>query len=339
MNLFEELSQLPEALLHLADAYQTGDGQELLRLPAPVRPVLVGMGASYHAAWIGSLMLRRAGIYCLHEEAGDALNYQPLLLRQSAPLVYISQSGSSGEVQPLVEQLPDPSMLVAITNQPESPLARRAGLLLPMTAGEETLIASKTYVNTLALLWLIAQRWSQADMPSSFDAVRRLADRADAIRREREQPIARLEAVFAAAKRVVFLGHGPHAASARQAAMTLSEWPKLACHSYGIGAYRHGFIETIDPSVAVILFTPPGKTRASAVALGKELAGYGAAVQRIENGQVLGLDEPAEQANPVDEYLSPILDMLPIQWFAEAAARKRLDVPGFRYLTKVVSKL
>ena len=78
--------------------------------------------------------------------------------------------------------------------------------------------------------------------------------------------------------------------------------------------------------------------RESALALGEELRGYGASVLRIENGEVLGLDDPPVE-RPVDEYLSPMLDAVPVQLFAESAARKRLENPGFRYISKVVKKI
>jgi fructoselysine-6-P-deglycase FrlB-like protein len=284
-------------------------------------------------------MLRRFGIASQHEEASDVLHYPSCLPRDTTPVIYISQSGDSAEVQPLVDQLTDSTQLIAITNNPSSLLSRKSGLLLPMVAGEEMLIASKTYVNTLALLWLVAQRWSAAPMDNAFDALRCLGERADAMRRAPELAVEKLDALFSASKRVVFLGHGPHAASARQAAMTLSEWPKLPCYAFGVGAYRHGFIETADPSTGVILFTPPGRSRASALALAHDLASYGARVLCIENGQVLNLNEEPASQPPVDEFLSPILDILPVQWYAEAAARLHLPTLGFRYLSKVVSKL
>src|SRR5574338_897965 len=99
-ELIKELLQIPSALLDLVNLYEKGEWREKLRLPAPERPLLVGMGASYHAAWIGSLLLRRTGIASLHEEASEVIQYQRALPRLCAPLIYISQSGSSGEVQP-----------------------------------------------------------------------------------------------------------------------------------------------------------------------------------------------------------------------------------------------
>lgn len=339
MELFDELAQIPAVLMDVARYYATEEGRGRLALPVPTRPLLVGMGASYQAAWIGALMLRRAGIPAQYEEATDVLNYQPHLSDHYAPLIYLSQSGSSGEIQPILERYPHKDQRIAVTNQPDSLLGQQAGTVLPILAGEEAYIAGKTYLNSLAVLWLVAQSWSGHALSGATESLRQIAARADELLRRREEAVGRLQRIFDACQSVAFLGHGPHAATARQAAMNLSEWPKLAVHYYGVGAYRHGFIEAVDASAGMIFFTPPGPTRASTLALAQEVQRYGAQVLRIENGQVLALDEPTGAAAPPDEMLSPLLDMLPIYWFAEAAARRRLPQPGFRYITKVVSNL
>ena len=337
-ELITELLQIPTAMRDLVDLYERGSGKARLNLPALERPLLVGMGASYHAAWIGSLMLRHAGILSVHEEASEVIQYQRALPARASPLIYISQSGSSGEVQPFIDLYGKQGQVIGITNDLASPLGAQADHVLPMAAGAETLIAGKTYANTLALLWLMAQKWAGADLAGALDQLRRLADKIEAIQARRAQVVERLEPVFKSASRVVFLGSGPHAASARQAAMTLSEWPKIACLSFGIGAYRHGFIESAGRDTAVVLFSASGPGRKSTLALGEELRGYGATVLRIENGEVLGMDAPAV-TDPVDSFLSPVLDMVPVQLFAEVAARKRLETPGFRYISKVVTKI
>lgn len=333
MELMGELLELPQALRSTADWAADGG---LAQAAPPSRPLLTGMGASFHAAWIGALMLRRVGIAANYEEASDVLLYSHALLEEIDLLVYLSQSGSSAEVQPMRALLPEPARWLALTNDLTSPLARHAGLALPLNAGQEQWIASKTFANTLALLWLLAQRWGGAPLEPALDTIRRLADRAAQIQQGAGAAVERLDGLFAAAQRVVFLGHGPHAATARQAAMTLSEWPKRAAYSHGIGAYRHGFIESAEEGSAVLLFSAPGPAHDSTLALGRELRSYGVQVLRIENGLLLELDAPPA-AQPVDEFLSPILDMLPLQLFAEADARRRLETPGFRYIQKVVT--
>ena len=340
VDLFSELNQQPQAFHDLVSYYAEGHG--LNDLPANAHQdgiVLTGMGASYHAAWIGAFHLNNLGVPALAIEATDLLNYAPLLPGRSGLLVYISQSGTSGEVQPLLDQLDPKTCLVAVTNNPESDLAARAKVVLPMLAGNEELIASKTYINTLAILWLMARRIGEVYDGKEMDALRWTAERVERIVEAVLPDAERLLAAFPAQSSLIFLGHGPHAATSRHSAMVMSEWAKLSALSAGIGAFRHGFIEAVNPSLGVLVFAPPGRTVNSALGLARELEEYGAHVLLVENGCLRCLNEPEPAHLPVDEFLSPILDILPIQYYAEVMRRALGLEPGFRYISKVVRRL
>lgn len=338
MELIGELEQIPAALKDLVSFY-AGPGKQDLQLPVPQQVLLTGMGASFHASAIGAFMFQHAGIASCALDASDILFSSSYNLQPFQSIIYISQSGSSGEIKPFIEKCPDPRRLIGITNSAASLLAHKAGQVLPMVAGDEAWIASKTYVNSLAILWLLAKSWSRQDPAEGLESLLLVADHIARLQQNIVDALAYLEEAFATAHRVVFLGHGPHAVTARQASMTLSEWPKLTSQSYSLGAFRHGFIETVDAHTAVFIVAPPGPTQPSALALAEELTGYGAPVTLIENGVLHAPGQPARPAPCPHELLSPILDIIPIQLFAEASARKRLDQPGFRYISKVVSRL
>jgi glucosamine--fructose-6-phosphate aminotransferase (isomerizing) len=337
-TLLDELMQIPAALRDLTLFYRSG-GAGLLRTPPPGHVLLTGMGASYHAAAIGAFMLRQAGIDAVATEAADLLYAFPRDLKCFDKLLYISQSGGSGEIRPFLESLPDPLLLTALTNSPDSELARGAGRVLPLTAGEENWIASKTYINALATLWLQSRLWGGLSLPTALEELDRLAVDIERVQSGCTPVLEHMEAAFSNHPRLIFLGGGPHALTAREAAMTLSEWPKLSSQWYSLGSFRHGFIETVDEGSAIYLFAPAGPTRNSALALARELNGYGAATTFIEYGLLRSPQEiPASDCGP-HELLSPILDILPVQLYAEAAARKFFAKPGFRYLSKVVVNL
>ncbi len=71
-----------------------------------------------------------------------------------------------------------------------------------------------------------------------------------------------------------------------------------------------------------------------------ELAGYGARVLIVERGRTRAAGEPAgAAAADTDEFLAPMLDVIPAQLFADALARKLGVGPGFRYIGKVTTQL
>ena len=337
--LFDELSAQPQGLRDMANFYR--EHPNILDFPStqPDRPwVLTGMGASYHAAWIGALAFGSFGIPVQAIETVDLIHYSRLP-EKGGWTVYVSQSGSSGEVNPFFERFPNRPALIALTNTPDSELAHLAGRLLPMCAGDETLIASKTFVNSVGILWMLARRVSGSWDGSEIGKLDDLAARADKIFAVATAIRERFSAFYDPAFPLLFLGHGPHAATARQAAMGMSEWAKVPALHAGMGAFRHGFIESIRPGLRVVVFAPPGVTQPSAHGLAAELNEYGAKVLLIENGQIRDLDQTPTSEPGVDEFLSPILDILPVQIAADWLVQTSGMEPGFRYISKVVRQL
>ena len=107
MNAFaQELREQPDALRRCIAAYEA-DPALLDALPAAAQPVLVGMGASYHASLIASAYAHSLNIPALALESADALNYGGALLTTGRPLVFVSQSGKSAEVAPTLRLMPD----------------------------------------------------------------------------------------------------------------------------------------------------------------------------------------------------------------------------------------
>ncbi len=337
--LLSEIHAQPDALRRIIQVYLDGESPLApLSLPPESLLILTGMGASFHAAWSAALHLNSLRIPAFAVEAVDLLNFGSALLQPANQLVYISQSGASAEVEPIVRSVGDRTPLIAVTNQADSPLGRAAQTVIPLHAGVETTIASKTYVNSLAILWLLARQWGGAPDGGERSTLIAVADALDALLASADSIAASWLDALQDAESLVFLGHGPHAATARHAAMTLSEVAKVSASSASIGAFRHGFIEAAQARMGVVVFTGSGAGAASADTLARELQGYGATVVMVRDGRHRRPGQTPDET-AVDEFLSPILDVVPIQLFADALARSRGIAEGFRYIGKVIHRL
>lgn len=350
---YAEIMEQASTLERLVDAYAAPElRQRLARTPAGPRPALVGMGASFHSAEIMAQQANRMGVPARAFEASEALYAgDGAALAQAAPLVYISQSGASGEIEPLLAGLPAPVQLIGVTNHLDSPLARGAAVVLPLLAGEEKTVAAKTYLNSLAVLWLLARHWAGTLDDSAFTALRGAAGRMGGLLAEGPAVADQWLAALEPAQTLVFVGAGPQAVTARQSAMMVMEWLKVPALSFSLGAFRHGPIEIAQPGLGVVVFAAPGPAYASSHRLAQELAGYGAAVLLVENGatRTTGAPGPARTAGgPAGEGsadgrdladgLAPLLDVVPVQLFVEALARRRGLAPRFRHIQKVVTE-
>jgi glucosamine--fructose-6-phosphate aminotransferase (isomerizing) len=335
ITILDELYQQPQALRDMIGHYRGAGGDSLRALgPRPALPIFTGLGASYHAAWIAVLHLQHLGFPALCIETSDLVNYAPALLREGATVVCISQSGASGEVVALAERMPAGARLIAITNTLASELGRAAGLTLPLVAGAETLIASKTLTNTIALVWLLVRQWGGIADGHELDSLEKVAARVEE-RLSDPRGVDRLMQTLDPDGGLMFVGHGPHAATARHASMMLAEWPKLPSQAFGLAAFRHGFIEAVRPGLGVIALAS-GSQRASVERLADELTEYGARVLLIEAGEVRDVGDAVPASPTGDEFLAPILDIATVQMLAVRLAEERGVEPGFRHISKIV---
>ena len=334
-----EIRQQPEALYALA-AFYADAGQVRLQAAAHhlTAPLLTGMGASYHAAATMMPYWHHLGIGGMVMEATDVINYGDWQRRHTNTVIYLSQSGASAEVRPLVEGLNADHRLIGVTNDEASPLAEQSTIVLPLHAGQETLVACKTHVNSLALLWLLGRHAAGCVDGHEIAILDTVADHIAALLARETAISAQWMDALAGAERLIFVGHGPHAVTARHCAMMAAEWAKRAALSLSVGALRHGFIEIVQPGDGIVVFAPPGAGAASARALATELAGYGARVLVIAQGETYTAGD-APPAIGEEDWLSPLLDVIPAQLFVHALAAASGVPRGFQRIRKVTTQL
>lgn len=337
---YTDIQQQPEALRQCAAFYQQ-PGAAMLpgKLQQPERVLLTGMGASYHAALWASYLLQARGVWAIALQTSDLIHYSHSLLDGVDRVVFVSQSGTSAEVLPFIAMLPGSVELIAVTNDPQSPLAGSARVVLPLMAGSEASVATRTYLNSLGCLWLLAQAWHHGYDEQDYRVLLQLADQVEQLLKRADSLVAAWLEALSSAKRLCFLGHGPHMITAWQAAMMLGEWAKQPSLGTSIGAFRHGLIEIVDADAGVVILGSGGATNASSEALAHELRSYGARVLSVVEGEVAAADGSGPVTRAFDEMLGPFLDVIPAQLFAEALARQLGIAPGFRHISKVVQRL
>ncbi len=160
-DLLEEISQQPAALSGLRKFYASPGAipAKGLRSLAPHWPptvVFTGMGSSLFAAYPAQAYLTEQGVRALVWETAELVHHHLKVLRPDTLLVVVSQSGQTAEVLRLLESLPAKARVLAVTNVEASPLAKRANLLLPLMAGGQVAVSTKTYTCSVAVLMYLA---------------------------------------------------------------------------------------------------------------------------------------------------------------------------------------
>src|SRR3990172_6102836 len=159
----DDILSQPEALsaaLGGFDAETLGSTVRRIETGAIDRIVVTGMGGSYFAGYPAWLLLAAAGSPAWWVEASELVHHVPALVTPKTLLWILSQSGRSAEIRALLDLVRQakraPACILATTNDGDGPLAQQADLTLLLNAGSEHTVATRTFLNTLAVTQLAA---------------------------------------------------------------------------------------------------------------------------------------------------------------------------------------
>jgi glutamine---fructose-6-phosphate transaminase (isomerizing) len=254
-----------------------------LRIAKPKGFVIVARGSSDHAA------LYAKYLFGARNHMMVALAAPSLFTSYGSPpsldgqcVIGISQSGASPDVIAVIaEAARQGCVTVAVTNEPDSPLAQAAELVLPLGAGPERSVpASKTYVASLLALALISQA---LDPDASFEAALGQVPPALAAALEQDGELDRL-APMLLGPRAIVLGRGFNFSTAEEIALKLTETSYVLARAWSVADFEHGPIAVVEPGFAVVLVDGRGLVSADMESIGRRLADHGCRVIRLLDG-------------------------------------------------------
>jgi glucosamine--fructose-6-phosphate aminotransferase (isomerizing) len=332
--LEDELREQPAALARLLER-QAGAATEIATIFArdDVRYILIASrGSSSNAARYAQYLLGRAhrvpvmfatpSLYTVYE--------QPPRLA-GAVVVGISQSGASPDVASvLAEARRQGRPTIALTNAPDSPLAREADAVLLLEAGEERAVAAtKTYMNSLGAVALL---FSASDTPDARKQLELMPGvLADQIGLSFGTEPSFAE--YADAVGATVVARGVNYGTGYEVALKIRELSGLVVEAYSPADLMHGPIAAIQPGWPVLVVAPSGPARPSVEELAVPLRERGARLLAISD--VAAVLRRAQTRLPlvprVPEWLSPLTAAIPGQVTAFRLAQLRgrdVDAPA-----------
>ena len=341
--LGREIHEQPQAMQRLLDR----ETEHVGRLAAALRgrfdyAVIAARGSSDNAARYAQYL------WGAHNRLPIALATPSLFTLYGRPprldgalVVGISQSGQSPDIVAVVaEGRRQGRPALAITNEPDSPLAAAAGhTLLLHTGPEQAVAATKTYTASLAALALFscqlagdAERLAQLQrMPAFLDEVL-AAVRGVLPRVERYRTM----------EHCVVIGRGYNYATAFEIALKIKELTRLVAEPYSSADFRHGPIAMVCPGFPVLAVAPSGAVAGDIHDLVDTLRGLDAELLLISDDPALLAHAQLPMPLPagLPEWLTPLAAVLPGQLFSLALAEARgLDPDRPAGLTKVTETL
>jgi glucosamine--fructose-6-phosphate aminotransferase (isomerizing) len=336
-----ELREQPAALARLLER----QGPRVDELAAALRAddiryiLIASRGSSSNAARYAQYLLGRAhrvpvmfatpSLYTIYE--------QPPRL-DGAVVVGISQSGASPDVGAVLSEARRQGRpTLALTNDPDSPLAQKADAVMPLEAGEEHAVAAtKTYINSLgAIALLFTALANDPAARAELEAMPATLERQVELSLETEPPLAEYGDAIGA----TVVGRGVNYGTAFEIALKIRELSGLVTEAYSPADLMHGPIAAIQPGWPVLVVAPSGPARPSVEELAVPLLERG--VRLLAVSDVDAVLRRAHTKLPlvrhVPEWLSPLTAVVPGQVAAMGLTRLRgrdLDSPvGLKKVT------
>ncbi|NDJ16428.1 glutamine--fructose-6-phosphate transaminase (isomerizing) [Myxacorys almedinensis] len=321
---------------------------------------IVACGTSWHAGLVGKYLLEQlAGVTTTVHYASEC-RYAPPPIAPNTLIIGVTQSGETADTLAALEMEKkrrsgfdqNPELLprlLGITNRPESSLGNLVASIIDTHAGIEIgVAATKTFVAQVMAFYALAidltyrrQAKSPEQLEQMLVGLRQLPAHMELVLESQERYIEELAHDFAETQDFIFLGRGINFPIALEGALKLKEISYIHAEGYPAGEMKHGPIALLDAKVPVVTIAMPGSVFEKVLSNAQEA--------RARDARLIGVTPMDEQdaadtfdtlipVPHIDEMLSPILTVIPLQLLAyHIAARRGLDVDQPRNLAKSVT--
>ena len=321
MSLHSEILEQPERLEKLLGAQRKH--VEKIAQEIKARDIqyvfLAARGTSDNAGRYANYLLGAMNGLPLALAAPSLFTYyhQPPRLK-GALVVGVSQSGQSPDIVSVLEEgRRQGCATLAITNAPDSPLAKSADFLLDIQAGPELAVAAtKTYTSELLTIAMLSAalsgdeaRWNELAQVSGW--IRDVLEQDDAIHQAAQR--------YRYMQQCVVLGRGYNYATAFEWALKLKELTYVEAEPYSSADFQHGPIALVAKGFPVLAIVANGKVSGTMMELlhhlKEDLFAELVVVSNVSESLLLA-EVPISIPIETPEWLTPLIGIIPAQLFA-----------------------
>jgi glucosamine--fructose-6-phosphate aminotransferase (isomerizing) len=331
-NMFREAAEAADAVARQEEAAaEAGRIGAALRKRSPSVVITCARGSSDHAATYAKYAIEtRIGVPVASAAPSVASVYASRLRAQGAVCIAISQSGRSPDLLATVSSLKEAgACVIALVNDPHSPLAGMADEVFGLAAGpEQSVAATKSFITSLAAIARVVSEWS------NDDALRADLDELPSLLRQAWQlDWSPLVESLEGATDLYVLGRGIGLGIAQEAALKLKETSQLHAEAFSTAELRHGPMALVREGFQALMFAQSDETGRTVGETASALAERGASVILAGADAAGALSLPSIRCPPL---LEPIAQIQSFYRAANALALARgLDPDRPPHLAKV----
>ena len=312
------------------------------------RVVLTGCGTAFHAAMVGEHLIEHLAHIPAEVEFASEFRYRNMPLPKDVLVFALSQSGETADTLAAVrESKRKGHRTLGICNNVASTIARESDGGVYMHAGTEIgVAATKSFTSQCTVLTLVAflmgriRHLSSSQGLRMIDELEALPDKVREILKLNDQ-IREIAIKYAHSQSMMFLGRQFNYPAALEGALKMKEISYIHASGHPSAELKHGIIALITPELPSVFIAPEDSVFEKNLSNIEEV--------KARKGPVIGIGSEGSRRLEVlcddsiliprcPDYLSPILNAVPLQLLAyHAAVALGCDVDKPRNLAKSVT--
>jgi len=313
------------------------------------RIIIQACGTSWHAGYIGKYLLEDIARVHTEVDISSEFRYRNPVVNGETLVIAISQSGETADTLAGIREAKAKFLKVlSIVNVLGSTIARESDGVIYINAGPEIGVAStkaftaQVFNVYMFTLYLARLKWTiqkeemlkrLSELEGLPDAIERILKRDDVIRGIAER--------FKDKKHFIFLGRGINYPTALEGALKLKEISYIHATGYPAGELKHGPLALVDESMPVVAIATRSSVYEKMLNNLEEVKSRGGVVISVVtegDERAKAVSDYTIEVPEVPEYLSPIVNVVPLQLLAyHIAALNGRDVDKPRNLAKSVT--
>jgi glucosamine--fructose-6-phosphate aminotransferase (isomerizing) len=303
--------------------------------------LVTGCGSTHYVSLSAAAILRRSGMSAWAYPAAEIVHFPEMLPHGETNLLAISRSGTTTETLWAVEQFRKLYLtgeVVAITTQPDAPLAKSADYLLAAEDAKELSVAqTRSFTSMLILSQCLAG--ALAGDSGLVDRLQKLPTALDAfMARYNNLPLELGQ--DDSFQRFFFLGGGPNYGLACEAMLKTKEMTRAWAEAFHPLEFRHGPMSVVNDQTLIVCLVSDSEQEAEARVL-RDMQKLGARIlvltEDVSKTDWSGIDYVVELQSGLNEWERGALYLPFIHWMVYyRTLAKGLDPDQPANLTAVV---
>lgn len=220
--------------------------------------------------------------------------------------IAISQSGASIDTLAVLDTAKKAGALtVAVTNSPDSPLAKMAHYHIYLSAGEEkSVAATKTFIAELVGLYMLAIKLSGKDLMHILHALPEQLEKLFLM----NDSFVELAQIMKDKDNYIILTRGTMQGVGKELALKFAECNYSFGHSYSVTDFMHGPLALIEEGVEIVLLAPNSECKDNYIDIAARVKLLGANITALTDiNDILNIADHSIKMPPTDYMSSTVL--------------------------------